>query len=44
MAGDVLAPGAYEILLSDVTAADAPAEAGAYEVAVRAASDRSPGR
>lgn len=37
MAGDVLAPGAYEILLSDVTAADAPVEAGAYEVAVRAA-------
>lgn len=32
--GDVLAPGPYEILLTDVSAPNAPIEAAAYEVSV----------
>lgn len=38
LTGDVLAPGAYEMLLTDVTGA--PAEAGVYELSVREASAR----
>lgn len=36
--GDVLSPGAYEILLTDVTGT--PEEAGVYELSVRAAPER----
>ncbi len=34
LTGDVLAPGPYEVLLTDVSAPNAPIEAAAYEVSV----------
>ncbi len=40
LTGDVLVPGAYEILLTDVTSPNAPVEAGAYEVSIGPAAGR----